>query len=87
MIRARTLPLTWIGYSTCSATSSAGSADRERPVRQRLRVTQPLPHLLAMCGASGAVINTSASATDRGTGAPDLVRWLVSTISLAIAVL
>ena len=40
-----------------------------------------------MCGASGAVISTSASATDRGTGAPDFVRWLVSTISLAIAVL
>ena len=42
------------------------------------------------CGANGATISTNASATSRGSGpadATDFVRWLLSSISLAIAVL
>ena len=43
----------------------------------------------ATCGASGASISTSGSATSRGARrrAPTRVRWLFSSISLAMAVL
>ncbi len=41
----------------------------------------------AMCGASGATISTSGSATARGTGPPVFVRWLFSSVTLAMAVL
>ena len=85
-MRERTLPLTCTGYSTVSSTSNAGSAvgngskasDRSWPRR--------LHSSSAMCGASGATISTSGSATSSGQP-PSLVSALFSSISLAIAVL
>ena len=85
--RALTLPLIWTTQVTASSTTYAGSATG----KSRCTTESVWPSLRhsssAMCGASGAISSTSCSATGRGSGPPALVRWLFSSVILAMAVL
>ena len=86
--RALTLPLTW----TTQVTARPGPAPGRRPGRARGPASRRGPAARhsssAMCGASGAISSTSGSATDRGTApAAVRVRWLFSSVILAMAVL
>ncbi len=84
----RTLPLTWTGYSTTSSTRRAGSATGNGSKASDWGWPNRAQSSSATCGVTGAIISTSGSATSRETWLPDtLVRWLFSSISLAIAVL
>ncbi len=84
--RALTLPLICTTQVTASSTTYAGSATGKswwttESVWPSLRHSSS-----AMCGASGATSSTRDSATVRATGPPTLVRWLFSSVTLAMAV-
>ncbi|PFX06282.1 hypothetical protein CJ468_04813 [Nocardia farcinica] len=64
--RLRTLPFTWIGYSTVSSTSHAGSATGNGPCARDSLCPRRSHSSSAMCGASGASISTSGSTAARG---------------------
>ena len=66
VIRERTFPLTWIGYSTVSSTSSAGSATGKSAYASEASWPSFDHSSSARCGHSGASMSTSGSATDRG---------------------
>ncbi len=69
VMRLRTLPLTWIGYSTESATSHFSSAVGKGPCASGSEFPSRDHSSSARCGATGAIINTSGSTAVRG--APD----------------
>ena len=62
---------------------------REGGISQRLDVASRAHSSSAICGVKGAIISTSGSTTSRGEPVPAAtpVRWLLSVISLATAVL
>jgi hypothetical protein len=64
---ARTLPLTWTATCTVSSTSQRSSASGNGAQASDCSWPSRAHSSSAMCGASGATISTSGSATDRGT--------------------
>ena len=69
VIRLRTLPFTWIGYSTDSCTSSAGSATGQSASAMRLVSPSAAQASSAMCGTIGetrriSVLAASARAAE-----------------------
>src|SRR6185436_10999195 len=84
--RSRTLPWTWTTQVTVSSTSSAGSAFGKATKVNVSGCPSLAQSSSAMCGATGAVRTTSASAASRGT-LGSLVKALLNAIRRAMAVL
>src|SRR5699024_8541605 len=89
--RERTLPLICTGYSTESSTRYDSSYSGNGPWARESVCPRRDHSSSARCGATGAAMSTSGSATDRGAPGPAvgyaLVRVLTNSMSLAIAVL